>query len=181
MSAWPRYDPIVRRTLALVVFVLVLACGDDTTNQPAPIGPGSAASSPGPVTHSVGSGDETSSNGSEDSTSSSSGASSSSDTDPQIETGSETPCGDWAEVYLGCIDTMSTIADLEMQCEAELTDYEEPLPSCRVIAEELLVCVTQVPCQAFADWEINRAVPAECAPDLEALETMCSLFGTGTG
>lgn len=179
MTASRRYDPFVRRTLALVV--LALACGDDTTNQPAPIGPGSAASSPGPVTR-VSSGDETSSNGSEDSTSSSSGAaSSSSDTDPQIETGSETPCGDWAEVYLGCIDTMSTIADLELQCEGELTDYEEPLPSCRVLAEELLVCVTQVPCQAFADWEINRAVPAECAPDLEALETMCSLFGTGTG
>jgi hypothetical protein len=179
VTASRRYDPFVRRILAIVI--VGLACGDDTTAEPAPIGPGSAASSPGPVTR-VSSGDETSSDGSGDGTSSSSGASSSSsDTDPQIETGSDTSCGTWAEVYLGCIDTMSTIADLEMQCEAELTDYEEPLPSCRVLAEELLVCVTQVPCQAFADWEINRAVPAECAPDLEALETMCSLFGTGTG
>lgn len=163
---------------SLAIVVLVLGCEDTTTGQPAPIGPGSASSSPpGTVTRGVSSGDETS-GGSQDSSSSTS--SSSSDTDPQIETGSDTPCGRWAEVYLGCIDSMSTIADLEMQCEAELTDHEEPLPSCRVLAEELLVCVTQVPCQAFVDWEINRAVPAECAPDLEPLETMCSFFGTGT-
>jgi hypothetical protein len=70
------------------------------------------------------------------------------------------------------------VSALEQQCELELAEWEEPLPGCRVLAEDLLVCVTQQPCQPFIDWEINGAVPEACVAELDALEQMCSFVGT---
>jgi hypothetical protein len=157
----------------------LLACGSEEEGKPPPIGPGSGPSS-------LGGSAGVSTSGAGSSGDSSSGSEATADdgfsgTGPPVETGSETPCGDWAEVYTRCFGMGLPLSELEQLCDAELVAWEEGLASCRVLAEELLVCVTQQPCQAFIDWERNRAVPAECAPELEALEQTCSFVGTTGG
>jgi hypothetical protein len=164
----------------LIVVLGLCGCGADEEAPPPPVGSGSAGS--GSAGSTVGSlttrGD--SSGSTSDATTSGSDTTDGvhSGTGAPVETGSETPCGDWAEVYVGCIGSEMPLSDLEQQCDAVLAGWEEPLPSCRVLAEELLVCTTHQPCQAFIDWERNRAIPPECEPELAALEQMCSFIGT---
>ena len=161
------------RVLVVLVFALPLACEEDDRAGPPPIGPTSST----PVTVGVSTGDPTSSSSTSDTTTS---GTSTTDTDAPVETGSDTPCGDWAEVWVGCLE-QGMVGQLEQDCESELVAWEETLPSCRVLAEELLLCVTQLPCQTFIDWEINGAAPVECAAEVEALEQMCTFVGTSSG
>ncbi len=162
------------RAPVLVVLALGVACGNDDPVRPPPLGP--ASSTPTTATIGVSTSPDTSSSDATASTSTSTDTGNG-ETDASVETGSDTPCGDWAEVWVGCRG-QGVVADAEQQCETDLVGWEEQLPSCRLLAEEVRVCVAQLPCQEFLDWEINRAVPLECASEIDALEQMCAFVGT---